>query len=208
MTERTDFRVARLPPRRPAGPALTATGSTARTRHRRAIASIRTSSSSTPTPWRSAGRCGCTPRTSATCSATAEKDLSFSTADSAAFTPKSVVADPAFSWGDDHRPRRRWNRTVVYECHVKGMTARHPAVPPEHRGTFLGLASEPVIDHLLELGVTAVELMPVQQAAQRRPPRQHGADRSTGATTPSPSSPPTSASPRSRAPDLASSRRW
>jgi len=87
------------------------------------------------------------------------------TADSAAFTPKSVVADPAFSWGDDHRPRRRWNRTVVYECHVKGMTARHPAVPPEHRGTFLGLASEPVIDHLLELGVTAVELMPVQQAA-------------------------------------------
>ncbi|HEY2665346.1 MAG TPA: glycogen debranching protein GlgX [Actinomycetota bacterium] len=94
-----------------------------------------------------------------------EKDLSFSTADSAAHTPKSVVADPAFSWGDDRRPQRPWNRTVIYECHVKGMTARHPAVPPEHRGTFLGFASEQVIDHLLELGVTAVELMPVQQAA-------------------------------------------
>ncbi len=95
----------------------------------------------------------------------AEEDLSFSTADSAGVMPKSVVVDPAFSWGDDRRPRRRWNRTVIYECHVKGMTARHPGVPPELRGTFLGLASEPVIDHLLELGVTAVELMPVQQAA-------------------------------------------
>ena len=94
-----------------------------------------------------------------------EEDLSFNTADSAPYTPKSVVVDPAFTWGDDRRPRHRWNRTVIYECHVKGMTALHPAVIPECRGTFLGLASEPVIDHLLGLGVTAVELMPVQQAA-------------------------------------------
>ncbi|MCA1846731.1 MAG: glycogen debranching enzyme GlgX, partial [Actinobacteria bacterium] len=71
-----------------------------------------------------------------------ERDLSFSTANSAAHTPKCVVADPAFSWGDDRRWQRPWNRTVVYECHVKGLTARHPAAAPEHRGTFLGLASE------------------------------------------------------------------
>ena len=78
----------------------------------------------------------------------------------------NAVTRPVCLWQvRSHRPRRPWNRTVIYECHVKGMTARHPAVPPEHRGTFLGFASEQVIDHLLELGVTAVELMPVQQAA-------------------------------------------
>jgi len=92
------------------------------------------------------------------------EDLSFDTADSAGHLPKSVVVDPAFSWGDDRRPSTPWNRTLIYECHVRGMTARHPGVAPELRGTYLGMASEPVIDHLLELGVTAVELMPVQQA--------------------------------------------
>ncbi|HLI55757.1 MAG TPA: glycogen debranching protein GlgX, partial [Actinomycetota bacterium] len=91
-------------------------------------------------------------------------DRTFSSADSAPHVAKGVVADLAFSWGDDRRLRTPWNRTVIYECHVKGMTARHPHLPAAIRGTYLGLASEPVIDHLLGLGVTAVELLPVQQA--------------------------------------------
>jgi glycogen operon protein len=76
-------------------------------------------------------------------------------------TPKSVVVDNAFTWEDDRPPRTAWNRTVIYETHVKGMTIRHPDVDPALRGTYLGLASEPVIEHLLSLGVTAVELLPV-----------------------------------------------
>jgi isoamylase len=88
--------------------------------------------------------------------------------DSAAGMPKSVVIENAFSWGDDRSPRTPWNRTVIYECHVKGMTALHPAVPEALRGTYLGLATDPVIEHLLALGVTAVELLPVHQFAVDR----------------------------------------
>ncbi|MBN2192643.1 MAG: glycogen debranching protein GlgX [Polyangiaceae bacterium] len=84
--------------------------------------------------------------------------------DSASFTPRAVVIDGAFTWGDDRAPRTPWSRTVVYECHVKGMTARHPEVPERLRGTYLGLASDAVLDHLLALGITAVELLPVQHA--------------------------------------------
>ena len=90
-------------------------------------------------------------------------DLSFDPRDSAGAMPKSMVVDPAFTWGDDRSPNTPWNRTVIYECHVRGMTMRHPGVPEEVRGTYLGLASDPVVDHLLGLGVTAVELMPVHQ---------------------------------------------
>jgi glycogen operon protein len=80
-----------------------------------------------------------------------------------------MVVDPAFTWGDDRPPHTPWNRTVIYECHVRGMTMRHPGVPEHLRGTYLGLASDPVIDHLTSLGVTAVELMPVHQfLADRR----------------------------------------
>jgi len=75
--------------------------------------------------------------------------------------PKALVVDPAFDWEGDRRPHTPWSRTVVYECSVKGMTARHPAVAPALRGTYLGLASEAVIEHLLALGVTAVEVLPV-----------------------------------------------
>ncbi|HWD09645.1 MAG TPA: glycogen debranching protein GlgX, partial [Actinomycetota bacterium] len=91
-------------------------------------------------------------------------DRTFSSADSAAHVAKGIVADPAFSWGDDRPPRTAWNRTVIYECHVKGLTARHPHLAPGIRGTYLGLAAEPVIDHLVGLGITAIELLPVQQA--------------------------------------------
>jgi glycogen operon protein len=89
------------------------------------------------------------------------EDLSFDTRDSAAALPKSVVVDPSFTWQDDRPPRTPWNRTVIYETHVRGMTMQHPGVPARLRGTFLGLASDPIVDHLLGLGVTAVELMPV-----------------------------------------------
>src|SRR5918996_1593558 len=90
-----------------------------------------------------------------------ERDLYADPRDSAAHIPKSVVVESAFTWGDDQPPRTPWNHTVIYECHVKGMTMRHPRVPEALRGTYLGLATDPIIDHLLSLGVTAVELLPV-----------------------------------------------
>ena len=95
--------------------------------------------------------------------ATPENDLVLDPRDSAAGMPKSVVVNQAFAWGDDTKPRTPWNRTVIYECHVRGMTMAHPGVPEHLRGTYLGLSSNPVVDHLLSLGVTAVELMPVHQ---------------------------------------------
>ncbi len=90
-------------------------------------------------------------------------DLSFDDRDSAPYMPRSMVVDPAFSWGNDAPLRTPWHRTVIYEMHVKGFTARHPAVPPELRGTYAGLTHPAVLEHLLKLGVTAVELMPVHQ---------------------------------------------
>jgi len=90
-------------------------------------------------------------------------DLSFSKLDSAAFVPKSVVVDSSFAWGDDRHPRIPWTHTVIYEAHVRGLTMQHPDVPETLRGTYLGIASEPIIDHLTSLGITAVELMPVHQ---------------------------------------------
>jgi len=90
-------------------------------------------------------------------------DLSFDERDSAGDMPKCVVVDETFSWGDDRQLDTPWNRTVIYECHVRGMTTQHPAIPPEIRGTFLAMSFDPIIDHLLSLGVTAIELMPVHQ---------------------------------------------
>jgi glycogen debranching enzyme GlgX/4-alpha-glucanotransferase len=84
--------------------------------------------------------------------------------DSADVAPRSVVVDRAFDWQGDAPPRVPWRDTVIYECHVKGLTQLHPGLPPELRGTFAGLASPPVIEHLRALGVSAVELLPVQQA--------------------------------------------
>ncbi|MBY0397134.1 MAG: glycogen debranching enzyme GlgX, partial [Thermoleophilia bacterium] len=89
-------------------------------------------------------------------------DLSYDTRDSAFAVPKSVVADPSFAWDGDAPPRRPLRDTLIYEAHVKGMTALHPGVPEGIRGSFLGLASDAVLDHLVGLGVTAVELLPVQ----------------------------------------------
>jgi isoamylase len=75
--------------------------------------------------------------------------------------PRSVVADPAFDWEGVEPPNTRWAETVIYETHVKGFTQTHPGVREDLRGTYAGLASEGAIEHLLSLGVTAVELMPV-----------------------------------------------
>ncbi|MGH7635603.1 MAG: glycogen debranching protein, partial [Gemmatimonadaceae bacterium] len=96
------------------------------------------------------------------------EDLAISNSDSAGAMPKCVVVDSAFTWSDDRAPRVPWHRTVIYECHVKGMSKLHPEVPPHLRGTYLGLASDPIIQHLLSLGVTAVELLPVHHFAVDR----------------------------------------
>ena len=78
-------------------------------------------------------------------------------------TMLGVVINPYFDWDGDRMPRTPYAETVIYEAHVKGMTATHPDVPEELRGTYAGLAQEPVIEHLKKLGVTAIELMPVHQ---------------------------------------------
>jgi glycogen operon protein len=97
-----------------------------------------------------------------------DADLVADPRDSAAYVPKSVVVDPAFTWGDDRPLRTPWHRSVIYEVHVKGFTARHPQVPRELRGTYAGLASEPAVAHLTRLGVTAVELLPVHHFVAER----------------------------------------
>lgn len=88
-------------------------------------------------------------------------DLSFDERDSARFMPKSRVIDPAFTWGGDRSPMVPWDKTVLYETHVRGFTMKHPAVPEEMRGTFRGLGVPEVIRHIKSLGVTSVELLPV-----------------------------------------------
>ncbi len=71
------------------------------------------------------------------------------------------MVDPAFTWTRDRRPATPWERTIIYEAHVKGLTRRHPQVPEALRGTYAGLARHEIIDHLKDLGVTAVELLPI-----------------------------------------------
>ncbi len=89
-------------------------------------------------------------------------DLSFDERDSAPFVPKSVVVDSHFTWKQARGVRVPWDRTLVYEAHVRGLTKRHPDVPEALRGTFAGMARDAIIDHIRELGVTTVELLPVQ----------------------------------------------
>ncbi|HEY2587765.1 MAG TPA: glycogen debranching protein GlgX [Tepidisphaeraceae bacterium] len=88
-------------------------------------------------------------------------DLSFDDRDNAAFCPLGSVVDTAFTWGDDRPPRIPWHKTLIYEAHVRGLTMNHPEVPERLRGTYAGVASEPVIRHMQDLGVTAIELLPV-----------------------------------------------
>lgn len=90
----------------------------------------------------------------------ADADLSFDRRDSAPYMPRSVVIDPSFTWGDDRPLRRPMTETVIYEAHVKGLTAQRPDIAD--RGTWLAMASDPILDHLNDLGVTAIELLPAQ----------------------------------------------
>ncbi len=87
-------------------------------------------------------------------------------ADSAPHMMHAVVINPFFDWTGDRAPRIPYNDSIIYEAHVKGLTARHPEVPEYQRGTYAGVAHPAVIDHLSRLGVTAIELMPVHQFVQ------------------------------------------
>ncbi len=83
--------------------------------------------------------------------------------DSAPFMPKSVVSNPYFNWGNDRYPRTPWHDTVIYEVHVKGFTKRHPDIPENIRGTYAAISHHSIIKHLKELGITAIEFLPVHQ---------------------------------------------
>ncbi|CAN5463024.1 hypothetical protein BH18ACT16_BH18ACT16_16160 [soil metagenome] len=96
------------------------------------------------------------------------EDLVPSSEDSATSVPKSVVINPAFEWGDDIAPRIPWHEVVIYEAHVRGFTMSHPGIPEELRGTYSGLAHPAAIEHLLLLGITTIELMPVHHFIHHR----------------------------------------
>ncbi|MDQ9170361.1 glycogen debranching protein GlgX [Oxalobacteraceae bacterium R-40] len=95
-------------------------------------------------------------------------DLSFDRRDSAAAMPKGVVVDDTFNWGNDARPMVPWSKTVIYEAHVRGISMLREDIPAYQRGTFAALANPRFIDHLLKLGVTTIELMPVHAFLQDR----------------------------------------
>ena len=92
-------------------------------------------------------------------------DLVIDASDDAAAIPKSVVIDESFEWEGDQLLRRPWDATVIYELHVKGFTQQMPGVREDLRGTYAGLASDAAISHLVDLGVTAVELLPIHHIA-------------------------------------------
>jgi isoamylase len=92
-----------------------------------------------------------------------KEDTTFDDRDSSPYAPLAAVIDTAFTWGDDRPPRTPWHKTLIYEAHVKGLSMRHPDVPEDKRGSYAGIASEPIINHLLSLGVTAIEVLPVHQ---------------------------------------------
>src|SRR3712207_9531232 len=94
--------------------------------------------------------------------------------------PKSVVINPYFDWGVDRPPRTPYNKTVIYEAHVKGLTMTHPRVPEDLRGTYSGVAHPAIIEHLQELGITAIELMPVHQFVQDDTLQQRSEERRVG----------------------------
>jgi glycogen operon protein len=101
-------------------------------------------------------------------------DLSFDHRDNAAFCPLASVIDTAFTWGDDRPPRIPWHKTLIYEAHVRGLSMNHPGVPEKYRGSYAGVASEAIVDHLKSLGVTAIELMPVHYHLNDRHLIEHG----------------------------------
>jgi isoamylase len=103
-----------------------------------------------------------------------DADLIRDERDNAAVAPLASVIDTAFTWGDDRPPRTPWHRTLIYEAHVKGLTMQNLRVPEKKRGTYAGVASEAVIKHLLDLNVTAIELLPVHYHLDDRQLVEHG----------------------------------
>ncbi|HEV3139580.1 MAG TPA: glycogen debranching protein GlgX [Vicinamibacterales bacterium] len=103
-----------------------------------------------------------------------DADLLFDERDNAQFAPLAAVVDPAFTWGHDRPPRTPWHDTVIYEMHVRGFSKTHPDIREHLRGTYEALTTEPAIEHLKKLGVTAVELMPVHHHARDRHLEQRG----------------------------------
>jgi isoamylase len=100
---------------------------------------------------------------------TARNDL-----DSARHVPKSVVVNPFFDWADDRAPKRPYNETIIYEAHAKGLTMTHPDIPKEQRGTYAAVAHPALLEHYQNLGITAIELMPVHQFIQDHHLQQRG----------------------------------
>ena len=98
----------------------------------------------------------------------AKADMGFDSRDSARFVPKSVVIDPRFDWGADRPPRHAMGDTILYEAHVKSLTRLHPDIPPALRGTYAGIGHPAMIAHLQKLGVTAIELLPIQSFVDDR----------------------------------------
>jgi glycogen operon protein len=94
-----------------------------------------------------------------------DADLEIDVEDDAEAMPKSVVLDESFDWEDDRPLKQPWSNTVIYETHVKGFTKLNEKVREDLRGTYAGLASDEAIDYLQDLGVTAVELLPVHHIA-------------------------------------------
>jgi isoamylase len=97
-----------------------------------------------------------------------EEDLKMSELDSAPFIPKSVVTNGGFDWGNDKPPRIPYHKSIIYETHLKGFTKTHPEIPEEIRGTYAGMAHPVAINYLKDLGITAVELMPVHHFVSDR----------------------------------------
>ena len=93
----------------------------------------------------------------------ADDPLTLKGGDSADATMHSVVVNPFFDWEGDRSPGHDYSESIIYEAHIKGMTMRHPEIPEELRGTYAGMAHPAIIEHLTKLGITTVELMPIQQ---------------------------------------------
>jgi len=110
-------------------------------------------------------------------------DLTFDRRDNASVMVKSVVVDPAFTWGNDRHPHRRWHESVLYEAHVRNMTMHHPDVPSRLRGTYLGLSHPRLIEHLHRIGVTAIELLPIHAFVDDRYLGERGLRNSWGYST-------------------------
>jgi glycogen operon protein len=90
-----------------------------------------------------------------------DMDLSFDERDSAPYVPKAKVIDPVFDWNGKQAHRVPWDKTVIYEAHVRGISKLHPSVPEKLRGTCAGLANKDLLEHIKSIGVTSVELLPI-----------------------------------------------